>query len=51
MSRKLDVYLHEHYVGKLIQNEHGDMVFDYAESWLESDHAMPLSHSLPLSTS
>lgn len=48
MSRILDVYLHEHYVGQLIQNEHGDMVFDYAESWLGSVHAMPLSHSLPL---
>lgn len=48
MARMLDVYLYGHCVGQLIQNEHGDMVFDYAESWLESPHAMPLSHSLPL---
>ena len=48
MSRILDVYLHTHYIGQLIQNEQGDMAFDYTESWLESLHAIPLSHSLPL---
>ncbi len=33
MTRTLDVYLHRLLVGKLIQNEHGKMVFDYVESW------------------
>jgi serine/threonine-protein kinase HipA len=48
MKRKLDVYLHEHLAGNLVQNEHGQMVFDYAESWLENPSATALSHSLPL---
>lgn len=48
MPRILDVYLHKDYVGQLIQNEHGEMVFDYAQSWLENPHAESLSHSLPL---
>lgn len=48
MSRALDVYLHTDFVGNLIQNEHGEMVFNYAESWLSHPQAMPLSHSLPL---
>ena len=48
MSKTLDVYLHDHYVGQLVQNEHGDMVFDYAKSWLQDPQAIPLSHSLPL---
>lgn len=48
MSRTLDVYLYSHHVGQLIQNDHGDMVFDYAESWLENPKAIALSHSLPL---
>lgn len=48
MTKTLDVYLHSHFVGHLIQNEHGDMVFNYAESWFSHPQAMPLSHSLPL---
>jgi hypothetical protein len=28
MNRKLDVYLHQHLVGNLIQDEHGQMMFD-----------------------
>ncbi|MFN3825997.1 MAG: type II toxin-antitoxin system HipA family toxin [Micavibrio sp.] len=48
MTKTLDVYLHSHFVGHLIQNEHGDMVFSYGESWLSHLHALPLSHSLPL---
>lgn len=28
MARTLDVYLHQHLVGKLMQNDHGQMVFD-----------------------
>jgi serine/threonine-protein kinase HipA len=48
MARTLDVYLHRELVGHLIQDDGGQMVFDYAESWLEKPHATPLSHSLPL---
>ncbi|HEY3760463.1 MAG TPA: type II toxin-antitoxin system HipA family toxin [Verrucomicrobiae bacterium] len=48
MERTLDVYLHHDLTGTLIQNEHGDMLFSYAESWLNSANAKPLSHSLPL---
>lgn len=44
----LDVYLHHDLAGQLIQDEHGQMVFDYAASWLENPVAIPLSHSLPL---
>ena len=48
MARTLDVYLHRELVGHLIQDDGGQMVFDYAESWLEKPGATPLSHSLPL---
>jgi serine/threonine-protein kinase HipA len=48
MARTLDVYLHRELVGHLIQNDGGQMVFDYAESWLQRPDATPLSHSLPL---
>ena len=48
MPRTLDVYLHEHLIGKLVQNDHGQIVFDYVESWLTNPTAIPLSQSLPL---
>ena len=48
MARTLDVYLHRELVGHLIQNDGGQMVFDYAVSWLQRPDATPLSHSLPL---
>lgn len=48
MKRKLDVYLHQHLVGNLVQDEHGQMKFDYAETWLKDPEAIALSHSLPL---
>jgi len=48
MAKTLDVYLHRELVGHLIQNDGGQMVFDYAESWLQKPDATPLSHSLPL---
>ena len=48
MAKTLDVYLHRELVGHLIQNDGGQMVFDYAKSWLQRPDAMPLSHSLPL---
>lgn len=48
MARTLDVYLHRALVGQLIQDDNGQMVFDYAESWLNNPDAIPISHSLPL---
>jgi len=48
MVRTLDVYLRGNLVGQLIQDEHGQMRFRYAESWLNNPKAVPLSHSLPL---
>jgi len=48
MAKKLDVYLHKDFVGHLTQNEGGQIVFDYAESWLEKPGACHLSQSLPL---
>ena len=48
MAKTLDVYLYRELVGHLIQNDGGQMVFDYAESWLQKPDATPLSHSLPL---
>src|SRR5260370_28687513 len=48
MARALDVYLHQHLIGKLIQNDRGQAVFDYVESWLTNPTAIPLSQSLPL---
>jgi len=48
MARTLDVYLHHDLVGCLIQDDHGEMVFDYDQRWLVSSVAVPLSHSLPL---
>ena len=48
MSRALDVYLQQDLVGQLIQEEHGQLAFRYAESWLNNPEAVPLSHSLLL---
>jgi serine/threonine-protein kinase HipA len=48
MPRKLDVYLRQELTGQLTQDEHGQMSFSYAESWLKNPNAVPLSHSLPL---
>jgi len=48
MARTLDVYLHQELAGQLIQDDGGQMVFDYAESWLSNPDTIPLSYSLPL---
>jgi len=48
MLRLLDVYLHRRPVGQLIQDENGQMVFRYADAWLDAAGAVGLSHSLPL---
>ena len=48
MARTLDVYLHNDLVGHLIQDDGGQMVFEYVESWLNKPGATALSQSLPL---
>ncbi len=48
MARMLDVYLFDDLVGHLIQDDGGQMVFDYAPTWLNKRGAVALSHSLPL---
>lgn len=48
MARRLDVYLLDSLAGLLTQDEHGEIGFQYAESWLATPHAIPLSQSLPL---
>jgi serine/threonine-protein kinase HipA len=47
MARTLDVYLHSELVGNLIQDDDGQMVFDYSEHWLKNS-VSTLSHSLPV---
>ena len=48
MARSLNVFLDRNIVGQLIQDDGGQMLFEYAESWLEDPHAITLSRSLPL---
>jgi serine/threonine-protein kinase HipA len=48
VARTLDVYLHQYLSGHLIQDEHGQMRFQYTESWLDNPNAVALSYSLPL---
>lgn len=48
MKGTLDVYLHDRLVGNLIQDEHGQMSFAYAQAWLNDTAAVALSYSLPL---
>ena len=40
MARALDVYLHNDSVGHLVQDDDGDMSFQYAERWLETPGAI-----------
>jgi serine/threonine-protein kinase HipA len=48
MAKTLDVYLHSEFVGHLTQDNGGQMIFQYAESWLDRPSSAPLSQSLPL---
>lgn len=48
MARTLDVYLFKDLVGHLIQDDGGQMVFEYTETWLKKPGAAALSRSLPL---
>lgn len=44
----LDVYLNARLVGRLRRLASGAINFQYDESWLDWDHALPISISLPL---
>jgi serine/threonine-protein kinase HipA len=48
MAKTLDVYLHDELLGHLVQDDGGQMSFEYLESWITKSGAMPLSQSLPL---
>ena len=48
MARLLNVYLNQTLVGQLTQDRSGSLSFAYDLAWLESEMAVPLSHSLPL---
>ncbi|MBM3483734.1 MAG: type II toxin-antitoxin system HipA family toxin [Alphaproteobacteria bacterium] len=48
MPRTLDVYLSDRLVGRLIQEDTGQLQFAYDAGWLEAADARPISQSLPL---
>ena len=48
MAKTLNVYLHDELVGNLVQDDHGQMLFEYSPNWLDKSGATPLSQSLPL---
>ncbi len=48
MTGTLDVYLHNTLIGHLIQDDHGQTLFEYNSDWLKNPDAIPLSISLPL---
>lgn len=48
MARTLDVYVGDDIVGQLVQDDGGQMLFGYAETWLNKPGAVSLSQSLPL---
>lgn len=47
MARTLNVYLDHDLVGQLIQDDGGQMLFEYAESWRDDPDTIALSRSLP----
>lgn len=46
--RALTVYYNHRQVGRLVQDDHGLMIFNYFDSWLNDLEAFPLSRMLPL---
>jgi len=48
MSKALDIYLLKEHVGRLTLDDKRKFVFQYEQAWLEREHALPLSLSLPL---
>lgn len=49
MAKKLLVYWNKQRVGQLHQNDHGELQFNYDNSWLNNPASLPISCSLPLS--
>jgi serine/threonine-protein kinase HipA len=48
MNRILDVYLHERFVGKLIQDKSGTLKFQYDKDYVSSKTPTPFSISMPI---
>jgi serine/threonine-protein kinase HipA len=48
MTKILNVYFQEKIIGKLVQDNNGDVSFTYSKEWLEDSHAIAISCSLPL---
>jgi len=48
MARSLSVYYDRELVGQLIQDDGGQMTFQYDKDWLTKPEPIPLSRSLPL---
>ena len=48
MTRRLNVFLHQDYVGELLQDDSGQLSFTYAKEWLDKAGATALSYSLPV---
>jgi len=48
MSHALDVYLLKAHVGRLTLDHKRNFLFQYEKAWVECNHALPLSLSLPL---
>lgn len=48
MPRTLDVYLADRLVGRLVQEDTGQLQFAYDAGWLQAADARPISQSLPL---
>ena len=47
MTRTLNIWWDGCLVGQLMQNQHGELGFAYAQAWLNDAGALPLSASLP----
>ncbi|MCH8135169.1 MAG: HipA N-terminal domain-containing protein, partial [Proteobacteria bacterium] len=48
MARNLNVYYDRELAGQLIQDDGGQMTFQYDKDWLTKPEPIPLSRSLPL---
>lgn len=48
MARRLNIYYEREFVGHLIQDDGGQMIFQYDPSWLARPEPLTLSQSLPL---
>ena len=48
MKKSLDIYWDNKFVGQLIQTPHGDLNFQYSDTWLHDINSRSISCSLPL---